>query len=242
MKRFILSIVALVGAFVSTNARDLVANVTLKLMCDGYTESSSVKVRKDLDNSLSSTSHAGNTLEPEAVNLYVYIDEEHTYATYASDRITDIPLRMLTNRRAAQYQHYTIYFSVLVDTETLILKDVVTGDEISIVDGGSYSFDINTTLHSDYVAGTNYEVINRFYVTSAYVPTEYKLCYTAGNFIIDNPDAAGTAYILDSIGNELSTYPVSAARQTSFTPAGLTTGNLYQVVGLHADTLFFRAR
>lgn len=73
-------------------------------------------------------------------------------------------------------------------------------------------------------------------------PASYRLCYTAGNFIIDNPDAAATAYILDSIGTELSSHTVRAAAQTTFTPAGLTTGNLYQVVGLHADTLFFRAR
>ena len=73
-------------------------------------------------------------------------------------------------------------------------------------------------------------------------PASYRLCYTAGNFIIDNPDAAATAYILDSIGAPLSNHAVSAASQTSFTPTGLTTGNLYQVVGLHADTLFFRAR
>lgn len=83
-------------------------------------------------------------------------------------------------------------------------------------------------------------VLDRFVID--FTPTVYQLCYMDGKFLVDNPNEAGTLYILDSIGNPLSNYAVGASTQTKITPSALDANRLYQVVGLQNDTLFFRAQ
>jgi len=170
MKKIVTFILGLV-AFTTLNAANT-ANVTLTLSANGGTEASNVKLR--LDPSVTSVSGASwfQNLEAEGtVNIYAKVGA-NKYSQYKYNTLTNVPLEVVTNRRAATLQHYTITFSVLVDTETLYLTDLVLDpnneNPIAIVDGQSYEFDVNTTLHPNYVAGSNYVVEDRFIIN--YVP------------------------------------------------------------------------
>lgn len=115
------------------------------------------------------------------VNLYISNNTEK-YSSYKKDNLTNLPLEVITNRRAAANQHYTITFNVPTSTVGLKLKDLKTGDNVDIVNNGTYEFDVNTTLHSDYVEGTNYVVKDRFVINYNYVNLK-------GDF--DNPNGGG---------------------------------------------------
>lgn len=170
MKKIVTFIMGLV-AFATLNAANT-ANVTLTLTANGGTEASQVKLR--LDPSVTAPTYASWFQNLEAVgtvNIYAKIGAEK-YSQYKYNTLTNVPLEVVANRRAASLQHYTITFSVAVNTETLYLTDLVLDpnneNPIAIVDGQSYEFDVNTTLHPSYVAGQNFTIADRFVIN--YVP------------------------------------------------------------------------
>lgn len=166
MKKIVSFIMGLV-AFATLNAANT-ANVTLTLTANGGTEASQVKLR--LDPSVTAPTYASWFQNLEAVgtvNIYAKIGAEK-YSQYKYNTLTNVPLEVVTNRRAASMQHYTITFSVLVNTETLYLTDLLLDPNnehpIAIVDGESYGFDVNTTLHPSYVEGSNFVIADRFII------------------------------------------------------------------------------
>ena len=170
MKKIVTFIMGLV-AFSTLNAANT-ANVTLTLSANGGTEASQVKLR--LDPSVTAPTYASWFQNLEAVgtvNIYAKVGAEK-YSQYKYNTLTNVPLEVVTNRRAASLQHYTITFSVLVNTETLYLTDLLLDPNnehpIAIVDGESYGFDVNTTLHPSYVEGSNFVIADRFVIN--YVP------------------------------------------------------------------------
>ena len=60
-------------------------------------------------------------------------------------------------------------------TEGLTLYDSKTGEYKAITNGATYEFEVNTTLHADYVEGTNYVIANRFFINHA-APAGPSIC------------------------------------------------------------------
>ena len=66
------------------------------------------------------------------------------------------------------------------ETDGLTLFDRATGIATPITHNGTYEFDVNTTLHPDFVAGTNYTVKERFYIN--YVAPTYETSVTTNAY------------------------------------------------------------
>lgn len=246
----ILSITLLLTLMVVTaGAKDLRANVTIRLSNDASTTYQDLKLRLDLDDEYTSTSWLGNTSEMDAVNIYaVYTRSTGTqWSTCVAPDMTNLPIEVITSRVANQT--YTLTFTVPAanNTEVLTLYDLATGQSKAITNGETYQFEVNTTLHPDYVAGTNYKVANRFVIN--YVP-EYTMCYQYNKFEVTTPNiVVGNMLqiqILDSVDNAtvvetINSIPCVAGTYTyDLVPAALEAGKKYRVVGLANDTLVFR--
>lgn len=151
----------------------------LTLTGQGGTESSNVTLRVDpAVSTAQTTSFFGATDEIGQVNIYA-IEGTATYSAYKKDNLSKLELQIITNRRDAADQHYTLTFNVPTLTDGLTLFDRATGTATPITHNGTYEFDVNTTLHPDFVAGTNYTVKERFYIN-----------YVAPAYVIMNGDFA----------------------------------------------------
>ncbi len=165
---FILGMVAMTSVYAANTE---VARITLT--AQGGTESSYVTLRLDPTvTEVSTTSYFENTDLVGNVNIYAIYNSTY-YTAYKYNNLTNFPIGFVTNRREASYQTYTMTFNVPTSTNGLTLVDLAvdpTGaNPINITNGDTYEFQVNTTLHSDYVAETNYRINDRFVIN--YDPT-----------------------------------------------------------------------
>lgn len=144
----------------------------------GGTESSYVTLRVDPSISANETaSYLGATEEEGQVNIYAIAGTDK-YSAFKSNAISELELQVVTNRRAAANQHYTLTFNVPTLNEGLTLYDSKTDTYTPITNGATYEFDVNTTLHPDYVEGQNYVVTGRFLINhAAPLPTVKQICF-----------------------------------------------------------------
>jgi len=186
---FIMGLVAMTSLYAANTE---VARLTLT--GQGGVENSYITLRVDPTVTTAQTgAYFQNTDLDGNVNLYISNNTEK-YSSYKKDDLTNLPLEVITNRRAAANQHYTITFNVPTSTVGLKLKDLKTGDNVDIVNNGTYEFDVNTTLHPDYVEGTNYVIKDRFVINYTYVImkgdfTDPSWAYTS-NFTHDGATAS----------------------------------------------------
>jgi len=106
-----------------------------------------------------------NASNPEDVNIYA-IDpaNNNRYASFGNETLENIPVGIITSKEAAALQNYTIHFEVYEDAEVLKLKDLVTGTETDIIDGGSYAFTIAASTDPSYVEGAYSVIADRFFI------------------------------------------------------------------------------
>ncbi len=102
-------------------------------------------------------------------NVAIYVQDDQRYSIFATDgSFANQPIAFITDRKAASAQTYTLYFEdVLAGTGTgsLKIKDLVTGDEMTITNGSSYGpFTVNTTNCANYAEGTNTAIADRFII------------------------------------------------------------------------------
>lgn len=159
MKKIFLIILGFVAMTSLQAANTEVARITLS--GDGGAESSYVTLRLDpTATEVTTTSYFGVMDEVGQVNIYVPYDNGQ-WSAYKANNLTNVALTVITNRRDASY---TLTFNVPTSTDGLTLYDKATGTSTPIVHNGSYPFEVNTTLHPSYVAGTNYTIADRFYI------------------------------------------------------------------------------
>jgi Cu/Ag efflux protein CusF len=228
MKKVFSIIIALATVVAVNAANTEVARLTLT--AQGSAASSDATVRVDpAVVSPETTSYFEETSESENVNIYI-IDGASKWSAYKLNEISNLKVGILTNRQPAANQHYTITFKVPTINEGLKLKDLKTGDEVNIVNNGTYEFDVNTTLHPTYVDGTNFRIDERFvinYVPDA--PAVLDACFgkpTPNHLIINNnPYAAGKIVVFDGETPVVT----KDGTETDIDLTGLTVGKNYTV-------------
>ena len=164
MKKLFISIIALVCAM--TMSAQTTADVTLRLqsqsgsVCELY-----LFAGPDLAASPERGSFMANASNPEDVNIYA-VDPANgnSYASFGNETLVNIPVGIITSKEAAALQNYTIHFEVFEDAEVLKLKDLVTGTETNITNGGSYAFTIAAATDPEYVEGKYSTIANRFLI------------------------------------------------------------------------------
>lgn len=190
MKKILTVILGLVAITSLYAANTEVARLTLT--GQGGVENSYITLRVDPTVTTAQTgAFFQNTDLDGNVNLYISNNTEK-YSSYKKDNLTNLPLEVITNRREAANQHYTITFNVPTSTVGLKLKDLKTGDNVDIVNNGTYEFDVNTTLHPNYVEGTNYVISGRFVINfeATYLKGSWDSWTDAIEFV---PQGNGTA-------------------------------------------------
>lgn len=197
MKKVFSIIIALATVVAVQAANTEVARLTLT--ADGSAASSDATVRVDPTvDPAETTSYFEETSEAENVNIYI-IDGSNKWSAYKLNEITNLKVGFLTNRKPAANQHYTITFKVPTIDKGFKLKDLKTGDEVNIVNNGTYEFDVNTTLHPTYVEGTNFRIDERFVIN--YVPADpsaLEACFTDNHLTIsNNPWKDGKIVVFD---------------------------------------------
>ena len=169
MKKIFNSIIALVCAM--TMSAQTTADVTLRLqsqsnsVCEMY-----LFAGPDLAANPERGSFMANASNPEDVNIYA-VDPVNNkrYSSFGNETLVNIPVGIITSKEAEALQHYTIHFEVYEDAEVLKLKDLVTGTETDIINGGSYAFSISSDPTSPnytpgYAEGTYSTIANRFFI------------------------------------------------------------------------------
>ena len=176
MKRLFSAIIALVAVISLQAANSEVVRLTLT--AEGSPAASNVTVRVDPSVMVAETgSYFENTELAENVNIYVVAGGSN-YSSYKLNEIVNLHVAILTNRRPAANQHYTLTFNVPTINEGLKLKDLKTGDEVNIVNGATYEFDVNSTLDPGYASGTNFRIEDRFVINyAAPTPAEFEICF-----------------------------------------------------------------
>ena len=101
-------------------------------------------------------------------NVAIYVPEgAERYSIYATDgEFVNLPLAFISDRMPASVQNYTLHFEDVLGgtgTGSLKIKDLVTGTEQTILDGGSYG-PFDATVASGFAAGTNNVIANRFVI------------------------------------------------------------------------------
>lgn len=164
MKKLFISIIALVSAM--TMSAQITADVTLRLqsqsgsVCELY-----LFAGPDLAASPERGSFMANASNPEDVNIFALDPANNNrYASFGNETLVNIPVGIITSKEEAALQNYTIHFEVFENAEVLKLKDLVTGDEVDITDGGSYAFTIAAATDPSYVEGAYSVIANRFFI------------------------------------------------------------------------------
>ena len=161
MKKILSLCVAALAAITMT-AQDIAVNI--KLVAQSGGESTLLLAS---GNGVSSADNA-TLVAPLANtdNVAIYVQDDDRYSIFATDgAFVNLPVSFITDRTANQ--SYTLHFEDVLagsGTGSLKLKDLVTGDEVTIADGETYGpFVVNTTNAPGYAAGTN-TVVNRFVI------------------------------------------------------------------------------
>lgn len=177
--------------------------VRVTLTGNGGTESSFVTLRVDpAVNPAEVTSYFGATDEIGQVNIYA-LNGSDKVSAIKKDDLTGVELQIITNRRAASDQHYTLTFNVPTSTVGLKLLDRMTGIVTTMTHNGTYEFDVNTTLHPDFVAGTNYVIKDRFVINGT--PVAESLCFN--NNILEVNGYAGKSLVIKQGASEIENIP-----------------------------------
>ena len=182
------------------------------------------------------------TQTPYLLGLVANNTEVDSCERVETNSLVGLQLVLMTNGvlNGACDDTYTMTFSN-ISGHAIALRDNVADSIITIENGMSpatYTFTVDATVKGQQ------RILNRFEIIDpAEIPTVYSLCYSYGSLIVNNPAAAGTAYVLDSAGINIEyTKEIPSQSTTSFYPTSLVSGRLYQLVGLQNDTVFFRAK
>lgn len=201
MKKIFSFIIGLVAATALQAANTEVAYIILK--GQGGEEQSYISLTVDPAQATPElTSFVGVTDEDGQLNLYINNGSEKL-SGYKANEISDLPLEVVTNRRATQ--HYTMSFLVTTSTVGLKLYDMAVNPTtpIDIINGGTYEFDVNTTLHPDFVAGTNYVIKDRFVINAT--PVAESLCFN--NNILEVNGYTGKSLVIKQGASEIVNIP-----------------------------------
>ena len=164
MKKILSLYVATLAAITMT-AQDIAVNI--KLVAQSGGESTLLLAS---GNGVSSADNA-TLVAPLANtdNVAIYVPDGERYSIYATDgSFVNQPIAFITDRMGAEVQSYTLHFEDVLGgagTGALTIKDLVTGNLQTIVDGETYGpFFVNSTNAPGYVAGTNTVIGNRFII------------------------------------------------------------------------------
>jgi len=169
MKKLFLSMLTLISA--ATMSAQTTADVTLRLESESHSVSDLyLFAGPDLAASPERGSFYATKSNPEDINIYAVDPATNgKYSSYGNGTLMNIPVEIITSKEAAAKQNYTIKFEVYEDAEVLKLKDLVTGEEKDIVDGGSYNFTVTEENAPSYQEGTYSVISNRFVINYTYV-------------------------------------------------------------------------
>lgn len=180
MKKILSLCVAALAAITMT-AQDIAVNI--KLVAQSGGESTLLLAS---GNGVSSADNA-TLVAPLANtdNVAIYVQDDERYSIFATDgSFENLPIAFITDRMGAAVQSYTLHFEDVLGgtgTGSLTIKDLVTGDLQTIVDGESYGpFVVNTTNAPGYVAGTNSVIANRFVIN--YNPAAFVTSATTNEY------------------------------------------------------------
>lgn len=228
MKKIFSFVMGLFAVTALQAANTEVARITV--IGQGGTEASNVTLRVDPTISEdATTSFFGVTDEVGQVNIYA-IKGTEKYSVIKSAEFENLELQVITNRRAAANQHYTLSFNVPTSTNGLTLYDRKTGTTTNITNGGSYEFDVNTTLHTDYVEGTNYTIVDRFIINYvAPAPLVKDICFKYNKLELTKYDGATVEVFADGAATAALTKVVAGDAQFDIDLSALASGK-YKVV------------
>lgn len=155
----------------ATMSAQTTADVTLRLESESHSVSDLYLFSgPDLVASPERGSFYATQSNPEDINIYAVDPATNgKYSSYGNGTLMNIPVEIITSKEAAAKQNYTIKFEVYEDAEVLKLKDLVTGEEKDIVDGGSYNFTVTEGNAPSYQEGTYSVISNRFVINYTYV-------------------------------------------------------------------------
>jgi len=207
MKKVISIIIAFAAIVTIQAANTEVARLTLT--GKGSAASSDVTVRVDPSVSVAETSSFFKDTEyDELVNIYVRLGaaDDQKFSSYKRNDVSSLPIAFITNRTAASNQHYTITFNVPTRTEGLKLFDSHAEQVVDIIHGATYEFDVNTTLEPGYVEGTNYEVVDRFFINVPLDTDPLETCFTGTELQIKSNPYYGKITVKTSGGSTVKQY------------------------------------
>lgn len=169
MKKLFISIIALVSAMTMT--AQTTADVTLRLESQsGSVSELYLFAGPDLAATPERGSLMVNASNPEDINIYaVDIANNNRYGSFGDETLLNVPVGIITSKEAEALQNYTIHFEVYENVEVLKLKDLVTGVETPIIDGGSYAFTISAATDPSFVEGSYSTIADRFVINYTYV-------------------------------------------------------------------------
>lgn len=184
MKKVLSIIIALATMTAVQAANTEVARLTLT--GQGSASLSYVTLRVDPAVTVAETgSYFENTDLPENVNIYVKSGSDK-YSSYKLNDLTNLAIAIVTNRKPAGDQHYTLTFNVPTLTEGLKITDLRTGTTKNITNGDTFEFDVNTTTDPSFVAGTNFRIEDRFVIN--YVAPTLDVCFKDNHIeVVNNP-------------------------------------------------------
>ena len=150
----------------ATMSAQTTADVTLRLESESHSVSDLyLFAGPDLAASPERGSFYATQSNPEDINIYAVDPATNgKYSSYGNGTLMNIPVEIITSKEAAAKQNYTIKFEVYEDAEVLKLKDLVTGEEKDIVNGGSYNFTVTEENAPSYQEGTYSVISNRFFI------------------------------------------------------------------------------
>jgi len=164
MKKLFISIIALVSAMTMT--AQTTADVTLRLESQsGSVSELYLFAGPDLAANPERGSLMVNASNPEDVNIFA-VDpaNNNRYGSFGNETLVNIPVGIITSKEAEAKQSYTIHFEVYESTYVLKLKDLLTGTETTITDGGSYAFTITAATDPSFVEGSYSVIADRFVI------------------------------------------------------------------------------
>jgi len=169
MKKALLVLMAVVlagGVF----SQDFTAYMTIQLKSQSNNtsdlyifEASDFANPIDAENCSSLFPYTENT---QNVNVFAQFNTDK-YTQFAAKTISNLPIGLITNREAANAQHYQLIFSDVEGRELKLWDKVLDSMMVIPTAGLTYDFEVNTANCPSYVAGTNVTIADRFIIEPA---------------------------------------------------------------------------